>query len=68
MNIFSACSITGGRAVEPVYQAMVAALVSDGHPVPTAPLAESGAGEKKRFYVLRKCIRAMWVGFVPAMC
>lgn len=47
MNIYFACSITGGRAVESVYQAMVAALVSDGHQVPTAHLAESGAGEKE---------------------
>jgi 2'-deoxynucleoside 5'-phosphate N-hydrolase len=47
MNIYFACSITGGRAVESVYQAMVAALVSDAHQVPTAHLAESGAGEKE---------------------
>jgi nucleoside 2-deoxyribosyltransferase len=47
MNIYFACSITGGRAFEPLYQAMVAALVSDGHQVPTAHLAETGAGEKE---------------------
>jgi nucleoside 2-deoxyribosyltransferase len=43
MNIYFACSITGGREFEPVYQAMVAALTGDGHTVPTAHLAESGA-------------------------
>jgi nucleoside 2-deoxyribosyltransferase len=47
MNIYFACSITGGRAFESVYQAMVAALVSDGHQVPTAHLAEAGAGMKE---------------------
>ena len=47
MNIYFACSITGGREFEPVYQAMVAALMSDGHQVPTAHLAEAGAGAKE---------------------
>jgi 2'-deoxynucleoside 5'-phosphate N-hydrolase len=47
MNIYFACSITGGRTFESVYQAMVAALVNDGHQVPTAHLAETGAGVKE---------------------
>lgn len=42
MNIYFACSITGGREFESVYQAIVDALVQDGHQVPTAHLAESG--------------------------
>jgi len=41
MNIYFACSITGGREFEPVYQAIVHALVEAGHQVPTAHLAES---------------------------
>jgi len=41
MNIYFACSITGGREVEPVYQALTGALIEDGHVVPTAHLAES---------------------------
>jgi hypothetical protein len=45
MNIYFACSITGGRDDEPVYQAIVAALIGDGHEVPTAHLAGSGVGE-----------------------
>jgi len=44
MNIYFACSITGGREFESVYQAIVAALALDGHRVPTAHLAESGIG------------------------
>lgn len=44
MNIYFACSITGGREYEPVYQAIVAALTEDGHEVPTAHLAGSEAG------------------------
>ncbi len=42
MNIYFACSITGGRGFEPVYQAISAALLKDGHTVPTAHLANSG--------------------------
>ncbi len=42
MNIYFACSITGGREFEAVYQAIVHALAEDGHQVPTAHLAESG--------------------------
>ena len=41
MNIYFACSITGGREFERVYQDLTAALVMDGHIVPTAHLAES---------------------------
>ena len=41
MNIYFACSITGGREFEPVYQAIVRTLAEDGHMVPTAHLAGS---------------------------
>ncbi|MGD0876771.1 MAG: nucleoside 2-deoxyribosyltransferase [Anaerolineales bacterium] len=41
MNIYFACSITGGREFEPVYQAIIAALLTDGHTIPTAQLADS---------------------------
>ena len=39
MNVYFACSITGGRQDELVYQSLVAALQSYGHHVPTALLA-----------------------------
>jgi 2'-deoxynucleoside 5'-phosphate N-hydrolase len=42
MSIYFACSITGGREFEPVYQAIIACLLADGHTVPTAHLADSG--------------------------
>jgi hypothetical protein len=42
MNIYFACSITGGREFEPIYQSIVKALMEDGHEVPTAHLAEPG--------------------------
>ncbi|HJS20174.1 MAG TPA: nucleoside 2-deoxyribosyltransferase [Anaerolineales bacterium] len=42
MNIYFACSITGGREFEPVYQVITRALTEDNHHVPTAHLAESG--------------------------
>jgi 2'-deoxynucleoside 5'-phosphate N-hydrolase len=41
MNIYFACSITGGREFEPVYQAIVTALEADGHVIPTSHLASS---------------------------
>ncbi len=41
MNIYFACSITGGRAYESVYQEIMRYLLADGHEVPTAHLAES---------------------------
>lgn len=42
MNIYFACSITGGREFQPAYQAIVAALLAAGHEVPTAHLAQPG--------------------------
>ena len=42
MNIYFACSITGGREFEAVYQVITRALADDNHEVPTAHLAESG--------------------------
>lgn len=41
MNIYFACSITGGREFEHIYQDLMAALLSDGHQIPTAHLAGS---------------------------
>jgi nucleoside 2-deoxyribosyltransferase len=41
MNIYFACSITGGRTFESVYQEFTRVLLADGHEVPTAHLAES---------------------------
>ena len=40
MNIYFACSITGGREDEDAYQEIVKALLEDGHEVPTASLAD----------------------------
>jgi nucleoside 2-deoxyribosyltransferase len=39
MNVYFACSITGGRQDELVYQNLVATLQENGHQVPTALLA-----------------------------
>ena len=41
MNIYFACSITGGREFESVYQEITRSLLEDGHDIPTAHLAES---------------------------
>jgi 2'-deoxynucleoside 5'-phosphate N-hydrolase len=45
MNIYFACSITGGREFEHVYQELTAALLADGHEIPTAHLADSTVTE-----------------------
>jgi len=39
MNIYFACSITGGRQFEPIYQIITKSLLDAGHTVPTAHLA-----------------------------
>ncbi|MEX2143281.1 MAG: hypothetical protein WD740_01690, partial [Anaerolineales bacterium] len=36
MKIYFACAIVGGRQDEAAYQSFVAALLADGHEVPTA--------------------------------
>ncbi|NOT05909.1 MAG: hypothetical protein HOP27_15045 [Anaerolineales bacterium] len=48
MNIYFACSITGGREFETVYQEIVAALIADGHIIPTSHLAQSEVIENER--------------------
>jgi len=47
MKIYFACSITGGREFEPVYQDLVGALEREKHQVLTAHLAGSGIGESE---------------------
>ena len=41
MNIYFACSITGGREEQSIYQVIVDTLLKDGHVVPTAHLSGS---------------------------
>ncbi len=48
MNVYFACSITGGREFESVYQEIVAALIADGHEIPTSHLAQSDTMENER--------------------
>lgn len=48
MKIYFACSITGGREDEGIYQHLVDALLDDGHEVPTAHIAGSGVEEMDR--------------------
>jgi nucleoside 2-deoxyribosyltransferase len=47
MNIYFACSITGGREFEADYQEIVAALTADGHEIPTSHLAQSDVMENE---------------------
>jgi nucleoside 2-deoxyribosyltransferase len=48
MNIYFACSITGGREFESDYQKIVTALTADGHEIPTSHLAQSDVMENER--------------------
>ena len=51
MNIYFACSITGGREFESAYQKIVAALIMDGHEIPTSHLAQAEVMENERVLV-----------------
>ncbi len=53
MNVYFACSITGGREFESVYQEIVAALLSDGHEIPTSHLAQAEVMENERLLAPR---------------
>ncbi|MBI2332766.1 MAG: nucleoside 2-deoxyribosyltransferase [Chloroflexi bacterium] len=53
MNIYFACSITGGRELESFYQQFVAALEADGHIIPTSHLAQAEALEGERLLTPR---------------
>lgn len=48
MNIYFACSITGGREFEASYQQIVAALSADGHEIPTSHLTQSEVLQNER--------------------
>lgn len=48
MNIYFACSITGGREFEPVYQQIVGALLLEKHVIPTSYLAQTEVMERER--------------------
>ncbi|MDO8754370.1 MAG: nucleoside 2-deoxyribosyltransferase [Anaerolineales bacterium] len=48
MNIYFACSITGGREFESTYQQIVVALLAGGHQIPTSHLAQPEALENER--------------------
>ena len=48
MNMYFACSITGGRHFESEYQEIVAALLADGHKIPTSHLAQAQVVEEER--------------------
>ncbi len=48
MNIYFACSITGGREFESTYQELVIALTNDGHVIPTSHLVQSDVQENER--------------------
>jgi nucleoside 2-deoxyribosyltransferase len=53
MNVYFACSITGGREFESVYQEIVASLLSDGHEIPTSHLAQAEVMENERLLAPR---------------
>lgn len=63
MNIYFSCSITGGRKEQPVYAAIVRALLEDGHRVPTALLASPRVIELETLVEAREVFRrdVTWV-------
>ena len=53
MNIYFACSITGGRELESFYRDFVSALEADGNLIPTSHLAQAEALEGERLLTPR---------------
>lgn len=53
MNIYFACSITGGRELESFYRDFVFALEADGNYIPTSHLAQAEALEGERLLTPR---------------
>jgi nucleoside 2-deoxyribosyltransferase len=51
MNVYFSCSITGGRAEEATYQAIVKDLLGRGHEVPTAHLSSPEVVELEKIVV-----------------
>lgn len=47
MNIYFSCAITGGRNDQATYEALVNALLNDGHIVPTAHLSSTTVMEEE---------------------
>lgn len=54
MNIYFACSITGGRELESFYQQFVDALEAEGHVIPTSHLVRSDVMEGERLLTSRE--------------
>ncbi len=48
MDIYFACSITGGRREEQAYKIIVNTLLTEGHHVPTAHLSQSNVMDLER--------------------
>ena len=69
MNIYFACSITGGRAYEAVYQAITRALLDAGVEVPTAHLAETGVVNEEKVIEPRTVYErdAAWIRSADAL-
>jgi nucleoside 2-deoxyribosyltransferase len=47
MNIYFSCAITGGRNDQATYEALVIALLNDGHVIPTANLSSANVMEEE---------------------
>ena len=45
MNVYFACSITGGRKDQQIYQAIVDYLLENGHTVPTSMLSKENVSQ-----------------------
>jgi len=69
MNLYFACSVTGGRDYESVYQALTQALIADGHVIPTAHLADAGVVELEMRVVAREVYTrdVAWIGEADAL-
>lgn len=69
MNLYFACSVTGGREFEGVYQALTQALLEDGHEVPTAHLADPGVVDLEQRVAAREVYSrdVAWISAADAL-
>ena len=69
MNVYFACSITGGRAFESAYQEYTRFLLENGHEVPTAHLAESNVIALEKVIAPREVYDRdiTWIGACDAL-
>jgi nucleoside 2-deoxyribosyltransferase len=69
VNLYFACSLTGGRKDQDAYRQIVDHLLAEGHEVPTAHLADAGVMDLERVVVASEIYErdTAWIRACDAM-